>query len=583
MMNADEMTGYPSIDKPWLKYYSKEFINKPLKKCTVYQNVYTSNSEHMSDIALIYFNNKISYRTLFREVDRCAYSLKCMGIQSGDIISLCTAGTPESIYLLLAANKLGAVCNFVNPFFTEEQLLSRINETHSKVLFVLDSFYKQIQPVINKLNIGKIIIIPALNSASILIRSLNKLKNNTHIKYSDKLVSWQSFVDKKVKVEPTTVADYVPNHDAIMVYSSGSTGASKGIVLTNDGINATIQNYDYGYDYLRGDIFLQMVPVWFSTGIVLSTIMPLQKGVTVILEPRFNVEAFISILRKYHVALTLVPTSIWVSFITYHLAHNLDLSAMKYPITGGEQILSDTEDEINAFLKARGCQYPLLKGYGMCELGSTLTATSRLHSKKNSVGYPILGKAIVSAFDIETNSELKYCERGEIRAITPAHMKGYFNNEEATSEFFKEDSKGQIWACTGDIGYVDEEGYLFILGRSTDSYKSDNGRVIYLFDAERVILKDKNISLCKVIDTTYKSKKVSAAHIILKRDENVNEVIKRLYLNCTESLPADEVPQLWKIRKTMPVHKSGKRDVEALKNECSGYYDSEGNIIENIR
>lgn len=116
MMNADEMTGYPSIDKPWLKYYSKEFINKPLKKCTVYQNVYTSNSEHMSDIALIYFNNKISYRTLFREVDRCAYSLKCMGIQSGDIISLCTAETPESIYLLLAANKLGAVCNFVNPF-----------------------------------------------------------------------------------------------------------------------------------------------------------------------------------------------------------------------------------------------------------------------------------------------------------------------------------------------------------------------------------------------------------------------------------------------------------------------------------
>ena len=425
-MNADEMTGYPSIDKPWLKYYSKEFINKPLKKCTVYQNVYTSNSEHMSDIALIYFNNKISYRTLFREVDRCAYTLKCMGIQSGDIISLCTAGTPESIYLLLAANKLGAVCNFVNPFFTEEQLLSRINETHSKALFVLDSFYKQIQPVINKLNIGKIIIIPALNSASILIRSLNKLKNNTHIKYSDKLVSWQSFVDKKVKVEPTTVADYVPNHDAIMVYSSGSTGASKGIVLTNDGINATIQNYDYGYDYLRGDIFLQMVPVWFSTGIVLSTIMPLQKGVTVILEPRFNVEAFISILRKYHVALTLVPT------------------AMKYPITGGEQILSDTEDEINAFLKARGCQYPLLKGYGMCELGSTLTTTSRLHSKKNSVGYPILGKAIVSAFDIETNSELKYGERGEIRAITPAHMKGYFNNEEATSEFFKEDSKGQI-------------------------------------------------------------------------------------------------------------------------------------------
>lgn len=194
----------------------------------------------------------------------------------------------------------------------------------------------------------------------------------------------------------------------------------------------------------------------------------------------------------------------------------------------------------------------------MCELGSTLTTTSRLHSKKNSVGYPILGKAIVSAFDIETNSELKYGERGEIRAITPAHMKGYFNNEEATSEFFKEDSKGQIWACTGDIGYVDEEGYMFILGRSTDSYKSDNGRVIYLFDAEQVILKDKNISLCKVIDTTYKSKKVSAAHIILKSDENINEVIKRLYLNCTESCRQMKSHSCGKSEKLCPYIKVGK-------------------------
>ena len=119
ILQTDRQTGYPSIDKPWEKYYSEEFINKELPQCTIYQNVFESNRNYLSDIALIYFNNKITYKTLFEEVDRCAYSLEAYGVQNGDIISLCTAGTPEAVYLMLAANKLGVLCNFVNPLFTD--------------------------------------------------------------------------------------------------------------------------------------------------------------------------------------------------------------------------------------------------------------------------------------------------------------------------------------------------------------------------------------------------------------------------------------------------------------------------------
>ena len=440
--------------------------------------------------------------------------------------------------------------------------------------------YKRVENIIHNLEVRQVVVFPVLNSAAYITRTLGLLK--TKITYSNKVVKWKQFISKEIK--RINKAEYEIDKEAIMVYSSGSTGASKGIVLTNDGINATIQNYDFGYDYVRGDIFLQMIPIWFSTGNVLSILMPLQKGISVILEPRFNAEVFLKNLKKYPVGLTLVATSIWVSAMKHSLSNKLDLSAMKYPITGGEQILSETEDEINEFLKKRGCQFALIKGYGMCEVGSTLTTSSRIHTKKTGVGYPILGKVTIAAFDMQTNQEMKYGERGEIRAITPTHMKCYFKNQKATAEYFKEDKDGQIWACTGDIGYIDEDGDLFVFGRATDSYISESGKLIYLFDAENVILDDDSISLCKVVDVMLDGKKVSAAHIVLKDGiiEEKAKLINRLYSKCEESLPNDEIPQLWKIRDNMPVHANGKRDVHTLKKEVDGYYDSNGNAKEKL-
>ena len=143
-MNTQKTTGYPSIDKPWMKYYTQSDIQTKAPACTLYQNIYNNNSKYLKDIAILYYGNKITYAQLFNNVDACAKSLVKYGVREGDCITLCTAAVPEAIYLMIACSKIRAIANFINPLFTTEQMVQRINDTKSKLLFVMDEMLSYI-------------------------------------------------------------------------------------------------------------------------------------------------------------------------------------------------------------------------------------------------------------------------------------------------------------------------------------------------------------------------------------------------------------------------------------------------------
>lgn len=146
-MAERKLTGYPSIDKPWLKYYTEEALAMKAPECTVYRNIYNNNKNYPKDIAIRYFNKNISYGVLFEQIEICAKSLKQIGIKEGDCVNLCTAGVPEAIYIVLACSKIGAIANFINPLFTAEQKIDRINDTEAEWIFILDEMYSYIVSV----------------------------------------------------------------------------------------------------------------------------------------------------------------------------------------------------------------------------------------------------------------------------------------------------------------------------------------------------------------------------------------------------------------------------------------------------
>lgn len=572
---TEQLTGYPSKDKPWLKYFKEKDLNDPMPKCTVFKTLYDNNKNYLKNNALNYFGHKISFEKLFSHVDKCTKSLRKIGIKKGDCVTLCTAGVPEAVYIVLACSRIGAIANFINPLFSKEQVRDRINETDADWIFILDEMYHFIEDSLPEICAGNIVIIPVTNSvpaiASKLLYMKSKARKLMKTELGKKIFSYNEFADIGSDFMGELDMPYEKDTPVVMVYSSGSTGASKGIQLTNDGINAIIHNHKRDVFYgRRSDNFLSMIPVWFSTGIVLSVIMPLAHGVCVIPEPQFDKETFAKDLKKYKPTAALTATSLWIHVCTSDDNKDIDLSNMIYPATGGEKISKKDEVMINEFFKSHGCKVALIKGYGMCELGSEVTGTiaaDGYRTKPGSAGYPILN-SIVGIFDQETNEELKYGEHGEIRVCSPSHMKGYYKNPDATAKYFWTDERGITWGCTGDIGYVDEDGEVFVLGRATDSYRHENGKIIYMFDIEDEILEEPTINQCKVVDIQKDGKTKLAAHIVFKEDTgDKNAIIQKVHLQLKEKFPGYMVPDYYKIRPSMPVHPNGKRDAESLKQD----------------
>ena len=579
-MQEQKLTGYPSIDKPWLKYYSEEALAMKAPECTVYRNIYDNNKNYPNDIAIRYFNKDISYGVLFEQIEICAKSLKQIGIKEGDCVNLCTAGVPEAIYIVLACSKIGAIANFINPLFTTEQMIDRINDTEAEWIFILDEMYSYIEKALPKTCIKNAVILPVYHSMPNPIKTVASLKGKTKnilkLQMPYRLMHWNDFESIGTSYKDETEAPYQKDTPVIMVYSSGSTGASKGILLTNDGVNSTILNYQTpAFPYKRGCTFLQMIPVWFSTGIVLSVLMPLRMGITVIPEPLFSKEQFALDIKKFKPTMTLTATSLWLHVVDKFDGKKIDFSRIHYPITGGEKLLAQDEIALNTFLSEHGCKGRIIKGYGMCELGSTISTSNKANSYESKIGgtgYPML-HVVLSAFDIDTNQELKYSEHGEIRVLSPARMKGYYKNQAATDAFFHTDEQGRVWGCTGDIGYVDEDGEVYILGRATDSATLDSGNKVYLFDIEDVILQEESLSGCKVVAVEENGKTILAAHMTVRKDVDYDgeTLARKIYENCKKNLPVDEVPTKYKFRASFPVHTNGKRDNNALKQETDGF------------
>ena len=572
-MEEKKLTGYPSIDKPWLKHYKENWSKDLIPKKTVYRNIYDNNIAFKNDIAMVFNGFKTSYKKMFEMTDQYAKALKANGIEKNDCVSMCLSYTPEALCLVLACSKIGALANFINPLFTTEQKIARLNESQAKVTIVLDAMFSYAKDALKEINSQKIVILPAISSLPFLVRKIVEIKSKPSADLADFCVkdkrycSWDSFVRSGNAYTGETEVEYEADRPVVMVYSSGTTGASKGIVLTNDGVNAIFTHFQSkDFPHERGNTFLAMIPIWFSTGNVLSMLNPVAHGMTLILEPVFSVDSFVKDMVKYKPNMTVVATSLWLGLIKAKECEKIDLSNMRYPITGGEKILKAQEIAINDFFKAHNMIVPLMKGYGMCELGGSATVSSFKHGKLNGVGYPIKG-VTVSAFDVDTNEEKKYRERGEIRVDSPACMKGYFKNEQATNEYFYKDRNGIVWGCTGDIGYVDEDGEVFILGRATDCYYTKEGKRVFQFDIEEVILQDDSVSDCKVVQTADKDKVV--AHIIFKDGckQNKEDVIARIHQNCSSHLEAFAIPTHYKIRNSFPVHSNGKRDNDALKND----------------
>ncbi len=573
VMQKKEQTGYPSIDKPWLKYYSEEAINVTFPKATVYERIYKNNCDHGNEIAMIYYGKKITYRKLFAEIDKAARAFTVLGVKSGDNVAICMPAVPEALYTVLALNKIGANANMLNPTFSEEQLAERITETGAKILVVLNELCGKIGKVVPKTSIATIVACPAVNSFGKIVRMWKHAGNIPGT------MDWNAFV-RRGKGAAYTAFKYQPNTPAVTVYSSGTTGAAKGIQLTNDGIVATMRQYECaGFHMKREDRYVAQIPIWFSTGISVTMLVPLYLGITLILEPVYDFALIAKDVLKYKPNFIISAMGLF-EYMKKNYPKSDAYGAFKYAAVGGEYVAPRVEREYNKWLKGNGCKEGLHKGYGMCECGGTVTFSTSVCNVVGSSGIP-MPSVVVAAFDPCTDKELPYGKRGEIRVLTPCRMLGYYKKPQETEKYLKTDQGGKVWACTGDMGYVAEDGNIYVDGRISDSYVNDDGETVYLFDIERAVLDVPKIRQCKAVSGCIDGRKTHICHMVLTEDADVDETLEAVRRYCAEKLPASHQPVAVRLYgEALPVAPSGKLDIKAMKENTDELIYLENGKIE---
>lgn len=581
-------TGYATIDRPWDNFYENIEKKDLFINTTPYQGLVASNSSYPHESALHYFGTNISFGEMLNKIEDVAKSLEEYGVKKGDFVTICSTTTPEVIYTFYALSKIGAVANVISPFYTPEELISRINECDSKVVIMVDKFFPKFKGVLNKEKDKQIIVLPMMNSTI-----LKYVTKNYKVDGKENEVAWKTFVKAGKGRSEALLDPYEIGKPQAMVYSSGTTGASKGILLSVDSFQKLINAYgNSGFDTSRGQKVYQNIPPWHSTGLSLGINFPLSYGVKVCTDPRFDHDVFIKNVLKFRPEYILTNTSMYQGFT---FAKSLDrlkgksLDYLKYPVEGGEPLTEKDIINIERVFSTHGSNARLLNGYGECECGATITTDITSHKFSNSAsGIPLPEIITIGIFD-ENFKELKYGERGHIMAKTEIGMIEYFKNPEATEKFFHIDENGDMWSQTGDIGIINEDGSLVVLGRMSD-YSIINGQQIYNFDVERAILESDKVKLCEV-QTHPEDESKLVAHIVWENEYNdlfkedssqQEESLRELQNLVAEKLNSDAIPYSFCIRDGFPSAHSGKRDIKFIKNNIDGIINLEKNKVKTI-
>lgn len=565
------MTGYPSKDKPWLKYYPETSLGVEIpERISMYQYTKNKNIQNKDRIAINYYGNVYTFGKLFEKIDEYASRLKSLGVKCGDIVSVCMPSTPETVFSIYALNKIGAICDMIDPRSNAEQLEYYLRENKSRLLILCENYYSVMKSAIDKMNLDKTLLFPITPSAPLAVKILidTKVKlDSRNITYSSNVLRWNDFIN--INGSAVAETEYNENDLAFIIHSSGTTSLPKGIMLTNKNINAVALQYSLTILNLNpGDKFLSVIPAFASFGVVASINLPLYLSMETILVPVPSPKTFVKLITKEKPNFCLtVPANFAYLRNNYR---GKDLSHFSGPGCGGYSLDSSKEREINEFLKANNSPSPMLMGWGMSELASTASLEVPECSKELSSGIPLV-KNIISIFEPNTDRELQYGEEGEICVSGPTIMYGYLNNPEKTDMTIKKHRDGRMWLHSHDIGYMDSDGRVYPIDRIDRMItKGIDGFKIYPQKIEDVITSSKYVDSCVVVGISGPSGIYPKAFIVLKKEyENSKEALVEIKRICLEKLSVRAIPEEFEFIDKLPYTAMGKIDYRKLEENSN--------------
>ena len=558
--------------KPWLKYYDEEGIpsNIDYPDCSMVDMVMQSAEKWPDNTAYIYYGHKVSYKNFVRKIEKTARALKNYGVKEGDRVTICMPNTPEGITMVYAVNMVGAICNMVHPLSSEKELEYYIKVAESKYVLVIDAVFDKIYKLRDTAGLERIIVVRPSDGLGFLKK---KLYNTLHIKKvrlplnDNRVVRWEDFIANSYFYQGNYHEERGGDDLAVIMYSGGTTGAPKAVMLSNLNINAeSICDGAMIRQVVPGATVLSILPLFHCFGLGVCIHTPLCRGMGCILIPAFSHKQFADIIKKNEPNFIVGVPTLFEALINTKLKPD-DLKSVTAVICGGDALNQTLRDKVNEFLSSHGSNAKIRVGYGLTEGSGAVCLSPENTFKDGIIGVPFPDMDFKITKN-DTFKELKAGEEGEICISGPLVMMGYLGDDAETAQTIRLHDDGKLWLHTGDIGYLGDDGLIYFAQRLKRIIIS-SGYNIYPTHLESVINSHEAVLTSTVIgiDHHYKGQ-VPKAFVVLKPGYKPGKRLEREIRELLErNVPIYALPVAYEFRDKLPTTKIGKVAFRELEKE----------------
>ena len=541
------------------KYYPDRYSHMEYTEKMIYEHFIETATLHPNYIAYEYFGREVTYQKFVQQIAECAKALKGIGTEENEVVTICTPNMPEAIIMFYAINMIGAVANIIHPLSSENEILNYLQLSNSTKIITIDVSVNKIVNILKETKLTDIIVASPSENMKFDKKFLYWLAKGRkmHLPECDMIITWSEFIPKGYEYTGEYICKKNKNDPAVILYSGGTSGKPKGILLSNLNFNALAMQAKEIVMPKPKEVILCIMPIFHGFGLGVCLHTTLCVGMKCVLIPQFNYKKFKNYIRKYQPNFLVGVPTLFESMLSSHFKDN-ELACITNIISGGDTMNPELKQRIDAFLKKHGSEAKVRIGYGLteCTAANCLTIPTELREGCIGIPFPDIECKIVK---IGTHIEAEPMEDGEICFNGPTVMLGYINDTKETMQTLRVHDDKKLWLHTGDIGYKDDEGMVFFKQRLKRMIIS-SGYNIYPSYIENIIDKHPAVNFSTVIGINHPYKvQVAKAFIVLNEGYKPNnETLESIKRHCEKNIAKYSLPYKYEFRDSIPKTKIGK-------------------------
>jgi len=538
---------------------------------SMFDGVAAIAEKYPNNIAFDFMGRSTTYKKLVQDIHLCARSLKTLGIRAGDRVTIAMPNCPQAITMFYAVNLVGGIANMIHPLSAEKEIEFYLNASHSVTAITLDQFYHKFESVRQNTGIVNIIIASIKDALSKPVRAgymLTEGRKVQKIPADAPVIRWDEFLRLGHACSWNYAVKRGSEDPAVILYSGGTTGTTKGIVLTNRNFNALGAQITATNPMFRpGDKMLAAMPLFHGFGLGVCIHSMLFNGGRCILVPRFTAKSYAKLITKYRCNFIAGVPTLYEALLRLPSMEKADLSCLKGVFSGGDSLSVELKKKFDRFLYDHKSAVQVREGYGTTETVTACCLTPTQIYKEGSIGIPF-PDTYIKIVRPGTDEELPYGEEGEILLAGPTVMKEYADNPEETAATLRTHADGLTWVYTGDLGAMDEQGFIYFRGRAKRMIIS-SGYNVYPGQLENILDAHEKVQMSCIIGVpdAYKMQKVKAFVMLTPGTPATEETKQELLDYCRKNIARYAMPYDIEFREELPKTLVGKVAYRKLEEE----------------